>query len=102
MVSLLSSFNMRTLYTREINGGIQHVYKFANGYGASVVQHEFSYGSHENLWELAVIHFDDTGEWSLDFSTAITDDVIGWINMVQVMEILLQIEHLQPKVLEVV
>lgn len=93
---------MKTHYTLEIDGGIQHVYKFANGYGASVVQHEFSYGSHENLWELAVIHFDSDGEWSLDFSTPVTDDVIGWINMVQVMEILLQIEHLEPKVLDTV
>ena len=91
---------MRALYVKDLNGGVQNVYKFDNGYGASVVQHEFSYGSHENLWELAVIHFDEDGEWSLDYSTPITDDVIGWIDMMQVMEILLQIQNLEPKVVE--
>ena len=91
---------MRALYVKDLNGGVQNVYKFDNGYGASVVQHEFSYGSHENLWELAVIHFDSDGEWSLDYSTPITDDVIGWIDMMQVMEILLQIQNLEPKVVE--
>lgn len=44
---------------RALNGGIQRVYKFSNGFGASVVKHEFSYGGRKGLWELAVIKFTD-------------------------------------------
>ena len=35
--------------------GIQRIYKFDNGYGASVVKHKYSYGGDKGLWELAVI-----------------------------------------------
>ena len=38
-----------------VQGGLQMVYKFDNGYGASVIQHEGSYGSHKGRWELAVL-----------------------------------------------
>ena len=38
--------------TNYVNGGVQHVYSFSNGYGASVVKHDFSYGGKQGLWEL--------------------------------------------------
>lgn len=59
--------------TNEHYGGIQRVYKFPNGYGASVIRHKGSYGFAKGLWELAVL--DDTGD--LCYYTPITDDVIG-------------------------
>ena len=59
--------------TNEHYGGIQRVYKFPNGYGASVIRHKGSYGFTEGLWELAVL--DDAGD--LCYYTPITDDVIG-------------------------
>lgn len=35
-------------------GGIQRIYHFDNGYGASVVRFTYSYGFEQGLWELAV------------------------------------------------
>ena len=55
--------------------GMQKIYKFPNGYGASVVRTKYSYGGKKGLWELAVIKFDDCS-WNLCYDTPITDDVI--------------------------
>ena len=49
---------------------------FDNGFGASVVKHDFSYGGKDGLYELAVI--DKKGD--LTYSTPITDDVVGYLN----------------------
>lgn len=48
-------------------------YKFDNGYGASVINGGFSYGL-----EVAVIRYDGDG-WTIDYSTPITSDVIGYV-----------------------
>lgn len=61
--------------SRELNGGSQHFYEFANGWQASVIQHSGSYGYDAGLWELAVM--DD--ERNLSYETAITDDVLGYL-----------------------
>ena len=45
--------------TSPMNGGVQHTYKFPNGYGASVIRHEGSYGYSQGLWELAVLDGED-------------------------------------------
>lgn len=34
--------------------GIRWLFRFSNGYAASVVKHSDSYGNNEDLWELAV------------------------------------------------
>ena len=67
-------------YLKRDNGGIQKIYKFDNGYGASVIRHEFSYGHEDGLWELAVLHFSDDDDWNIDYSTPITDDVLGYLS----------------------
>ena len=56
---------------KSLNGGTQQVYRFDNNYGALVVNHSFSNGL-----ELAVIKFDGD-DWHLDYTTGITEDVIG-------------------------
>lgn len=76
--------------TNDHNGGIQKVYSFPNGYGASVIKHNGSYGNKKGLWELAVLDFDG----SLCYGTDITDDVIGHLNDPQVDRILKQIQEL--------
>ena len=58
-------------------GHMQTVYKFPNGYGASVIE---IYYFEEDCIEVAVVKFDENGKYHLDFSTPITDDVIGGLD----------------------
>ena len=76
-------------------GGTQVVHKFDNGYGASVVRHNFSYGSDRGLFELIVLKFiPDTDDFDVDYSTPITDDVLGSLTEQGVLDTLAQIEEL--------
>lgn len=61
-------------------GGYQTKYKFPNGYEASVINNNASYGL-----ELAVM-FEET----LDYSTSITHDVVGFIENEEELDKLLQ------------
>ena len=67
------------MINRMSNGGVQKLYKFPNGYGASVVRHSFSYGGDEGLWELAVIRYNGD-HFDIDHGTPITDDVLGYLS----------------------
>jgi len=80
--------------TRKVNGGTQHLFKFDNGYGASVVCHQFSYGGSEGFWELAVLKYDEDGEWSLTYNTPVTEDVVGYLTPEDVKGLLEEIEEL--------
>jgi len=77
-------------------GGIQKVYRFPNGYGASVVRHSFSYGGEDGFWELAVVQFtsEDILDFQLTYATPITNDVLGWLDEDEVDERLTAIEQL--------
>jgi len=78
-------------------GGTQQVYRFPNGQGASVIRTPFSYGGDKGLFELAVLRFgrgDDNEDFGLDYSTPITDDVLGNLTEEQVQETLAKIEAL--------
>lgn len=74
-------------------GGVQKLYRFDNGYGASVVRFEFSYGGDAGLWELGVIKFDGD-EWHLTYETPVTDDVLGYLSDDEVETTLTQIAEL--------
>lgn len=78
---------------KSLHGGWQAIYRFANGYGASVVRHRYSYGSEDGLWELAVLKLVD-GDWPLTYDTDITDDVIGNLDPEEVDELLIRIKNL--------
>jgi len=82
--------NFKELKSNPLNGGIQYHFKAENGYGASIVQHSFSYGNREGLWELAVIGKDG----SICYDTPITDDVLGYLSEEEVNKTLLEIENL--------
>ena len=81
------------IYLKETNhhmGGIQKVYEFPNGYGASVIKHKGSYGYDKDCWELAVLF-----EGELCYSTDITSDVIGHLNDPEVDRLLGEISRLE-------
>lgn len=71
-----------------IHGGTQRLYRFPNGYGASVVHHAYSYGQ-----EMAVLKFDGD-EWDLTYETPITNDVIGHLSDGEVERLLDRIKAL--------
>jgi hypothetical protein len=77
---------------RVLNSGVQYEFKFRNGWGASVVRHEGSYGHEAGLWELAVL--DRAG--NINYSTPVTNDVIDWLDVEGVRATLLQIAELPP------
>lgn len=71
----------------------RQVYKFTNGYGASVVCNSMSYGNDKGLFEVAVLGPDG----DLCYDTPITNDVIGYCDFADVAEILEDIENLPKK-----
>jgi hypothetical protein len=75
--------------------GLQYEFEFPNGYGASVVKHNISYGNEDDLFELAV-----TDGGSLCYTTHITDDVIGWLNNEGVLRYLDEIKNLNREIEE--
>lgn len=102
---------------KEGGEGTQKLWKFKNGYGASVVRFAISdkfkignrekigsYGINAGLWELAVIKFgpnDDTEHgkpgFNICYDTKITSDVMGYLTEEKVVEILNKIQKLKRK-----
>ena len=74
---------------RDLNGVVARI-QFDNGYGASVVKHEFSYGGKDGLYELAVLNEDG----DLTYETPITNDVIGYLREIDVTDVMEKIQQL--------
>ncbi len=74
----------------------QEVYRFPNGYGASVVYGPCLFGSNPDEREIAVIKFNGTGndDWDIIYDTPITDNVLGHISVGE------QLEHLLGQIAE--
>ena len=98
----------KLIYKHDVFDGTQRLYRFENNFGASVIRHSGSYGGNDGLHELAVIIWDPkdnitlvetdrykriTG-WTICYSTAITNDVSGYLKEDQVNTILSFIEKL--------
>ena len=64
---------------------------FDNGYGASIIRNEHSYGGKNGLYELAVL--DNDGK--LTYDTPVTNDVIGYLSPKEVTDYLIQIQDLK-------
>jgi hypothetical protein len=104
----------------------QWVYRFASGYGASVIRGAGAYATRESLpppgeglYELAVIRFHGPGpdHWKIitdkrawdeeaegffipaipHFPTPLTHDVHGWVSLEQLMRLLVQIAAIPPE-----
>ena len=80
---------MSQVTVKPLLDGIQKLYKFPNGYGASVIRHKGSYGYSKGLWELAVLFEDE-----LCYDTPITDDVLGYLRWEDVENYLKEIKEL--------
>jgi len=86
----MTTFNDLDFITRDDTfGGKRALHEFPNGYSASVIIGPKSYGGSRGLYELAVMYDGD-----LDYTTPITDDVLGHLSPGEVTEILAQIEAL--------
>ena len=77
-----------TLSERPEVGGLQKIFEFPNGFGASVVIHDFSYGL-----ELAFLDADQNIIQHPD----ITDDVAGFLNIDSCNDLLEKIARLPNK-----
>jgi len=76
--------------------GVQKVYKFKNGYGASVVNSPFTLSGANGLWKLAVLKFTSENQYELTYKTPITSDVEPFLTWEKVEELLKKIEALEP------
>lgn len=75
--------------------GIQYIFKFPNGYGASVIQNYGSYGYDCGEWELAVLYDDH-----ITYDTPITEDVLGYLKDADVKDTLFKIQALTDEEVE--
>lgn len=89
-------FESNLISKAPIFGGIQYRFRFDNNFGASVIKHEYSYGSGEDLWELAVLVFGDgySEKGELTYETEITPDVEGYLTDEDVRKLLERIKGL--------
>ena len=71
-------------------GRKQCIVQFPNGYGASIVQGEYTYGGKDGLYEIAVFGKDG----HISYSTPITDDVLGYLSEEEVEKTLIDIKNL--------
>ena len=69
--------------------GRHAIVNFDNGFGASIIQTNFSMGGMIGLFEVAVLK-----DGKVDSTTPVTDDVIGHLTQEDVMLVLDQIQKL--------
>lgn len=85
---------MQTFTRGTLVGGTRWLFRFDNGFGASVIND--GYGSEFGLFEVAVLDADD----HLTFETPITSDVLGFLTELEVAEALDQIAALDPEAVQ--
>ena len=91
MTTKLKIYNELRKYlwkTKDCFDGIQYIFRFPSNYGASVIKHDGSYGYKDDLWEMALIWFDENDEWDLIYEGEFVDDVKGHLTDVRVNELL--------------
>ena len=75
----------------ERENNYKSVFKFRNGYSASVVCNSTTYGYDMDFFEVAVLDKDGR----LCYDTPITDDVVGYLNFQGVADVLKDISELE-------
>ena len=86
----MKTFNDLEFKPHSNMNGIMSRIEFENGYGASIVKGEHTYGGKDGLYELAVL--DSNGD--LIYDTPITSDVEGYLSEAQVTDLLIKIQQL--------
>ena len=89
----ITKFDLLTFKKLKHQDGVQAIAEFPNGFGASVIKSDTSFGGKSGLFELAVLD-NDTG--NINSTTDITDDVIGWQDEDDIDRILTAISKLLP------
>lgn len=89
----MTKFSELEFNDHPIGNGKQAKVFFENGFGASIVQFNGSYGGEQGLWELAVLKGQEE-DWKLTYDTSITDDVMGHLSESDVTETLGLVEAL--------
>ena len=90
MRNKITKFDLLTFKDTKVPKGISAIVEFPNGWGASIIQNDVSYGGKSGLFEIAVL--DSKGD--INSQTDITDDVCGWCDEKDVDRILSAISKL--------
>lgn len=73
-------------------GGVHYIFRFPNNYGASVIKGKYTYGGDKDLWEMALLYFhDESNDYELTYEKDFEVDVIGYLTVYQVNELLRKI-----------
>jgi hypothetical protein len=73
-----------------VKGDHSEKIQFPNGHGVSIIRNEWSYGHTAGKFEVAVLDADG----DLDYSTPVTDDVVGWLDVQGVLDVMQQVAAL--------
>lgn len=102
----MKSFKDLEFKPHPVMSGLQAVMIFDNGYGVSVVRFKTMFGSYgsytdnEDQWELAVIE-GTADEFEINYSTSVTDDVIGRLSSEDVTELMHKVQKLSQQLNQV-
>lgn len=98
-IELFNKFKQTEGSPFPVNDGKQWVFRFSNGYGASVINHSGAYSDNMS-GELAVVKWNGEGDNDFDlvYDTPVAGDVLGWLTVSEIAEVLEQIEALPPTV----
>lgn len=66
---------------------------FENGYGVSILFGDMFYSNGVNTYEVAIIKGNED-DWDFAFDTPIADDVLGYLSMNEVQEVIKRVENL--------
>ena len=86
--------NIYLVEKHEMHGGVQYKYLFPNGFGASLIKHEGSYGFDKGLWEIAPLGKEDEFIGMSVFGWY--DDVKGHLTAKESKSVLNEIYDLDP------
>jgi len=78
-----------------VQGALQMLCFFPNGYGVSIVKGETFYTDSDHPYELAVLSGTEKG-WELTYDTKITSDVVGYLEQEDINRLLKEIQDLPP------